>query len=130
MLISRETDYAVRTVLYLAQKGDHTTNVTEVSHAMHIPKSFLAKILQRLRKKNMLVSVRGVNGGFKLAKKPSEISLFDIMESMQGPTTINLCVNDSKKCRLSSTCPVHPVWMEIRQEVEKRLQKQTVAALM
>jgi Rrf2 family protein len=130
MLITRETDYAVRTILYLAYKGDHTTNVTEVAHAMHIPKSFLAKILQRLRKKNILVSTRGVKGGFKLAKKPSEISLFDIMASMQGPAAINLCVIDSKKCKLSSTCSVHPVWVDIRQEVEKRLQKQTIAALM
>jgi Rrf2 family protein len=130
MLVTRETDYAVRTVVYLAREGERTANVSEVAHAMHIPKSFLAKILQRLTKNNILISTRGVKGGFKLAKEPSEISLFDIMMSIQGPATINLCVIDSKKCRLSTTCSVHPVWVDIRQEVEKRLQKQTIAALM
>ncbi len=129
MLITRETDYAVRTVLYLAREGDRIANVTEVAHAMHIPKSFLAKILQRLTKSNILVSSRGVKGGFRLAKKPSEISLLDIMMSIQGKTTINLCVIDSKKCRLSATCSVHPVWVDIRKEVEKRLQKHTIDAL-
>jgi len=130
MLVTRETDYAVRTILYLARELERTANVTEVAHAMHIPKSFLAKIVQRLTKKNMLVSTRGVKGGFRLAKKPSEISLLDIMEAIQGPAKINLCVIDSKKCRLSSHCSVHPVWVDIRKEVEKRLQKQTIAALM
>jgi len=129
MLITRETDYAVRTVIYLAREGDRIANVTEVAHAMHIPKSFLAKILQRLTKNNILVSTRGVKGGFRLARKPTEISLFDIMMSIQGAATINLCVIDSKKCRLSTTCSVHPVWVDIRKEVEKRLQKHTIAAL-
>jgi Rrf2 family protein len=130
MLITRETDYAVRTVLYLAGERDRIANVTEVAHAMHIPKSFLAKILQRLTKNNILISTRGVKGGFRLAKKPSEISLLDIMMSIQGAATINLCVIESKKCRLSTTCSVHPVWVDIRKEVEKRLQKHTIAALM
>jgi Rrf2 family protein len=130
MLITRETDYAVRTVLYLAREVNRIANVTEVAHAMHIPKSFLAKILQRLTKSNILVSSRGVKGGFKLAKKPSEISLLDILMSIQGAATINLCVIDSKKCKLSATCSVHPVWIDIRKEVEKRLQKQTIDALL
>jgi len=130
MLITRETDYAVRTVLYLAGERDRIANVTEVAQAMHIPKSFLAKILQRLTKNNILISTRGVKGGFRLAKKPSEISLLDIMMSIQGAATINLCVIESKKCRLSTTCSVHPVWVDIRKEVEKRLQKHTIAALM
>jgi Rrf2 family protein len=130
MLITRETDYAVRTVLYLAREVNRVANVTEVAHAMHIPKSFLAKILQRLTKSNILVSSRGVKGGFKLAKKPSEISLLDILMSIQGEATINLCVIDSKKCKLSATCSVHPVWVDIRKEVEKRLQKHTIDALL
>ncbi len=130
MLITRETDYAVRTVLYLAREGNRIANVTEVAHAMHIPESFLAKILQRLTKSNILVSSRGVKGGFKLAKKPSEISLLDILMSIQGAATINLCVIDSKKCKLSATCSVHPVWVDIRKEIEKRLQKHTIDALM
>ncbi len=130
MLITRETDYAVRTVLYLAREGNRIANVTEVAHAMHIPKSFLAKILQRLTKSNILISSRGVKGGFKLAKKPSEISLLDILLSIQGEAAINLCVIDSKKCKLSATCSVHPVWVDIRKEVEKRLQKHTIDALM
>jgi Rrf2 family protein len=129
MLVTRETDYAVRTVLYLAREGDRNANVTEIAQAMHIPKSFLAKILQRLVRHHILQSMRGVKGGFMLAKKPSEITLLAIMEAIQGPAGINVCAIDSKRCRMSSTCSVHPVWVEIRKEVERRLNKQTIAKL-
>ncbi len=130
MLVTREADYAVRTVLYLGKNLDRTISVTEIARAMHIPKSFLAKILQRLVRSDILLSTRGVKGGFRLAKRPTEISLLAVMEAIQGPAGINVCAIDSKKCRLSSTCSVHPVWVDIRKEVEKRLQKQTIAGLL
>ena len=129
MLITRETDYAVRTVLYLAKNRDRTANVTEVAHAMRIPKSFLSKVLQRLVRHHILTSIRGVNGGFRLAKKDSEISLLAIMEAIQGPAGINVCAIDSRRCSLSATCVVHPVWVELRQDLEKRLKRQTIHKL-
>jgi Rrf2 family protein len=130
MLVTRETDYAVRTVLYLAREHDRVASVTEVAQAMFIPKSFLAKILQRLVRNGIVQSIRGVKGGFRLAKKPNEITLLAIMEAIQGLAGINVCAVDSKKCRLSSTCAVHPVWVDIRKEVETRLKKQTIATLL
>jgi Rrf2 family protein len=129
MLVTRETDYAVRCVLYLAREKDQVANVTEIAHAMHIPKTFLAKILQRLIRSKIVGSLRGMNGGFLLAKKPADISLLDIMEAIQGPAGINECAVDSKKCQRSSSCAVHPVWVDIRKEVENRLKKETIDKL-
>ncbi|MGE5173087.1 MAG: RrF2 family transcriptional regulator [Betaproteobacteria bacterium] len=129
MLVTREADYAVRTVLYLARDRDHTASAAQVAHAMEIPKSFLAKILQRLVRSHILTSMRGKNGGFRLAKKPSEITLLAILESIQGPAGINICAIDSRRCRLSATCTVHPVWVQIRKDVERRLRKQTIESL-
>ncbi len=130
MLVTRETDYAVRTILYLARDSSRMASVTEVARAMHIPKSFLAKILQRLVRSHILSSMRGVKGGFTLARRPTEISLLDVLESIQGPAGINVCAIDSRRCRFSPTCSVHPVWVEIRKEVERRLRKQTIAKLL
>jgi Rrf2 family protein len=130
MLITRETDYAVRTVLYLARDRDEVASVTEIANAMHIPKSFLAKILQRLVRSGVAESVRGPQGGFRLARRPDEISLLDIMESVQGGAGINVCAVGNRRCRMSAICPVHPVWVEMRRSVEKRLKKQTVAKLL
>jgi Rrf2 family protein len=130
MLITRETDYAIRTVLFLAKGGDRIASVTEISQSMHIPKSFLAKILQRLVLKGLVKSTRGAKGGFQIVGKPSDISLLTIMEAVQGPACINLCAVDGKKCRLSSTCCVHPIWIDMRRDIEKRLQNETIAHLL
>ena len=129
MLVTRKTDYAFRCILYLAQANEQIANVTEVSRMMHIPKTFLAKIFQKLVKAGLVESIRGMNGGFRLAKKPSDISLLDIMDAIQGPLCINVCAVDSRKCKRSATCAVHPVWVELRKDVNKRLQEQTVAQL-
>lgn len=129
MLVTRETDYAVRTVIYLAKEPDRTASATQIAHAMHIPRSFLAKILQRLVRSRILISTRGASGGFMLARDPSELTLLSIMEAIQGPACINLCAVDNKRCKLSSACTVHPIWVELRTEVERRLQKQTIASL-
>jgi len=129
MLVTRETDYAIRTVLFLAQDQDKISSVTEIAKAMHIPKSFLAKIVQRLVKNGILASIRGVAGGFRLAKKPVDISLLAIMEAIQGNTGINICATDKRLCRMSCSCTVHPIWVEIRRDVEKKLLKQTIADL-
>ncbi len=130
MLVTRETDYAVRCVLYLAREKDLVANVTEIAQAMHIPKTFLAKILQRLIRGKIVGSLRGMHGGFTLVKKPIDISLLDIMEAIQGPAGINVCAVDSKKCQRSSSCAVHPVWVDIRKEVERRLKKETIDKLL
>ena len=129
MLVTRETDYAVRTVVYLARAGDRKVSVAEIARAMLIPKTFLAKLLQRLARSHILSSSRGVNGGFKLARHPSHVTLLDIMEAMQGPAGINVCAIDSNRCGLSKTCTVHPVWVDIRKEVEKRLKRVSVSKL-
>jgi Rrf2 family protein len=129
MLITRETDYAVRTVVYLAKDPDRVVSATEIAHAMHIPKSFLAKILQRLVRCGILTSSRGANGGFRLIKKPMEITLLDIVMAFQGPAGINTCAVDKKRCRLSATCAVHPIWVDIRKEVEARLKRETIGKI-
>jgi Rrf2 family protein len=70
-----------------------------------------------------------VSGGFQLARKPSDINLLSILEAVQGPAGINVCAIDSKRCEMSKSCTVHPVWVEVRKEVERRLKRETIAKL-
>jgi Rrf2 family protein len=124
MFVTRQTDYALRCVLYLSRGEDRIASVGEISRAMHVPKSFLAKILQRLVKSEIVTSTRGVRGGFQLAKRPRDISLLDVIEAVQGPTAMNMCSVDRKTCRLSGTCAIHPVWAKLRRDIEERLKKE------
>jgi Rrf2 family protein len=95
---------------------------------MDMPKSFLAKILQKLARANIVKSYRGVKGGFRLARKPKEINLLEVIEAIQGPVVMNICALDKKMCRFSGTCTIHPVWIEVRKQVEKLLRKRSFAS--
>ena len=129
MQITRQTDYAIRCVLYLAREKNRVVMVEEIAREMNIPKSFLAKILQKLTREGILKSFRGVKGGFQVAKNPRQVSLLDVIEAVQGPTAMNKCVVDKRACQLSVHCTVHPVWMELRHKVEQHLKKVTFEKL-
>ena len=123
MEITRETDYAIRCILYLSRKEESIIMADEISREMSVPKSFLAKILQKLAKAGVVTSFRGVKGGFRLAKKPKQITLLDIIEAIEGPAAMNRCALDASLCNFSGTCTVHPVWVKLRKMVEDYLRK-------
>src|SRR5208337_3129433 len=129
MEITRETDYAIRCVLYLCGKREEVTMIGEIASEMEVPRSFLAKILQKLARASLVKSFRGVKGGFQLARLPEELSLLDVMEAIEGEVSMNVCALDQSLCGRSKTCSVHPVWVEITKDFRKILKKYTFARL-
>ena len=124
MRITREGDYGIRSVLYLArQPFKKVSFVNEISEDYKIPRSFLAKILQKLVKAKIVRSYRGVKGGFSLARSPREISVLDVLEAIEGRLSVNLCIADKKKCSFSRNCPVHSVWQTVQSRVTDVLKK-------
>ncbi|MBI5098316.1 MAG: Rrf2 family transcriptional regulator [Nitrospirae bacterium] len=130
MYVTRKADYAIRCVLYLSRHVERVASVEEISGEMSVPRTFLAKILQRLLKTGIVKSIRGVKGGFQLAKKPQDINLLEVIETIQGSSAANICAIDKRLCKLSNTCSVHPVWVEIRGMVEKRLREENFETLL
>jgi Rrf2 family protein len=129
MEITRETDYAIRCVLHLSEAPNNIIMVDEIAKAKSIPKSFLSKILQKLAKANIVKSYRGVKGGFQIANAPREINLLDVINAIEGPVAMNRCAVNKKVCSLSCSCAVHPIWVELRKDVEKKLRKTDFAKL-
>jgi Rrf2 family protein len=127
--ITRKSDYAVRSVLYLSRSEGRAATINEVAKSMMVPKSFLAKIFQHLAKAGIVVSTRGVKGGFQLTRSPKDISLRDVIEAIQGPYLMNVCAIDGEQCGLSDNCSVHPVWVELNQFIRDRLHNETFDVL-
>ncbi|MBI5676745.1 MAG: Rrf2 family transcriptional regulator [Nitrospirae bacterium] len=123
MRITRETDYAIRCILYLSELPDKVAMAGEIAEAMKIPKSFLAKILQKLTRAKIVHSFRGVKGGVRLAKKPEDISLLDVINTIEGDVGMNICAVNEKACDQSKECSVHHIWIEIREAVENILKR-------
>jgi len=124
MQLTREGDYGIRSVLYLArQPYKKISFVTEISEQYKIPRSFLAKILQKLVKAKIVRSYRGVKGGFSLARQAKDISVLDVLEAIEGKMAMNLCLSDKKKCDFSRNCPIHSVWANVQSKVVEVLKK-------
>ncbi|MCX7988285.1 MAG: Rrf2 family transcriptional regulator [Thermodesulfovibrio sp.] len=119
--ITRETDYAIRTVLYLSGKEEYFAKAEDIAKEMEIPKSFLRKILKQLEKAELLHLKRGVSGGIKLLRNPAEITLYDVIVAMEKTLALNRCVINEKICGLMPKCPVHPVWFKIRERLIQAL---------
>ncbi len=130
MQITRQADYAVRAVLYLCERGENTRVATaEIGRVKHIPVTFLAKIVAQLAAAGILHSTRGAHGGVSLGRPPQEISLLDIVETIDGPMLLNECVDDPSVCALGAGCAVHWVWCQAQAELVERLGDTSFAQL-
>jgi Rrf2 family protein len=128
MQITRQADYAIRAVRYLTKLGTRAATST-VAKEMKIPPSFLAKIISQLSIAGLLHTSRGARGGVSLAHDPSEITLLDVVEAIDGPILLNECVGDPANCEFSDDCTMHPIWMEAQEMLVKRLRETTFASL-
>lgn len=126
MRITRQADYATRTIYYLARLGPHQIASTKsIAKAQKIPSTFLAKIISRLAVAGLIHTVRGSRGGVSLARHPSNISLLEVVEAIEGPLLVNECVIDANDCEYSEECPLRPVWSEIQAMLVNRMQNAT-----
>ena len=122
MQITRQADYAIRAVRYLAKQdpGKNVATAT-VAREMQIPPSFLAKIISQLSIAGLLRTSRGARGGVLLARESKDISVLDVVEAIDGPILLNECVGSNKPCVFEDDCLVHPIWLEVQQSLVKRL---------
>ena len=130
MQITRQADYAVRAVLYLARLGQEERAATsQVAQEQHIPPSFLAKIISQLSIAGLLHTSRGARGGVTLAREPKDITLLEVIEAIDGPIMLNECVGVTGTCTFDEECPLRPVWCEAQNELVTRLKNTNFAQL-
>ena len=124
MQLSRKSDYALRAVMHLAglPKGK-LASIGAVAEAQSIPREFLAKILKDMTWAGILVSFQGVTGGYRLARAPKDVTFLDVIEAMDGPIKINLCVTSLKNCEHSKNCTLRPFWLKEQDRLIKVLSK-------
>lgn len=128
-LITRDTDYAMRSLIYIASRKNVITSVTELVKKIKIPRPFLRKLLQRLNKEGILKSSKGPNGGFVLAVEPQKIFLTDLIRIFQGSLKFNECLFKKEPCPKISICPLNKAIGNIEKEAVAELKTITVASL-
>ena len=130
--ISAKARYALRFVLDVAlHAADETPRTGAVIAAeQNISEKFLSRIVIPLREKGVVRSVRGNVGGFRLAKSAEDITLLEIVETMQGPLAVLDCLAPGAECPRLKTCLARRVWKDVNQSFSDTLAKITVASIL
>ncbi len=122
MQITRQADYAVRAIMYLAELAPNEKAATsQIAKEQDIPLSFLAKIIAQLSVAGLLQTMRGARGGVTLARTPKEINLLEVVEAIDGPILLNECVNGGHDCPINS-CVMRKIWRDAQEDLVNRLQ--------
>lgn len=130
VLFSRQCEYAIQGILYLALKPTgEMTSIKELTKRLDIPYHFLAKILQRLAATGLLVSAKGPTGGFALGKPARDITLFDIVQAIDGADFMEKCVLGFPECSGKNPCSVHHIWGGLRDEIYRMLSTKNIAEM-
>ena len=109
--ISRKIDYGLRAMIYLASIPEESVvPFREIARQMDVPEDFLAKILKTLVDQGLVRSTRGPHGGYALARTPNAISFLDVIEAVEGPVALNVCLDCDYACCHSPSCTMVCVW--------------------
>jgi Rrf2 family protein len=128
-IINRDTDYAVKALVYIARNDAGKVTVSGLALETHIPRPFLRKIFQNLNKEGILESSKGKNGGFRLALPPDQIFLTRIIRIFQGSIKLNECLFKEKFCADIRNCPLKKKIDALENHVLAELAATTIGSL-
>ena len=124
MKLSTKGKYGVRAVYEIAKRsGRGPITIKEIADRQGISFSYLEKILHRLGKAGLIESVRGPAGGYLLARKPSELTIGDIVRTLEGPIALSHCLEpgESGECYQADDCVARMVWAKVGAKIEEAL---------
>lgn len=129
-LITRDTDYALRALCYIAKGKKKIVSVSELAEELKIPRPFLRKLLQVLNKKRILKSYKGKGGGFSLEASADKIFLVDLIKIFQGVFELNECLSKKKLCSQIGSCVLRKELNSIENNVFAQLKPISIASLL
>ena len=128
MLLSNGCEYGLRAALYLASL-DHEgyVSIRDISEKLDISFPFLTKVFQKVTRAGLMKSLRGPHGGVALTRRPDEITLYEVVASIDGEDLFTECVMGLPGCGNRKPCPLHHRWSEERGRVERMFKGTTLA---
>ena len=126
------SDYAIRTVMYLAMHPDRCCSAGELEQQMGVPAQYLHKVTSKLKKAGLIQTAQGNGGGYRLCADASTISLYDILSLTEQTLEINGCLVDKDFCsrHATETCPVRRVYCESNKTFHQSLKNISIEHLL
>ncbi|MBN33205.1 MAG: SUF system Fe-S cluster assembly regulator [Rhodospirillaceae bacterium] len=128
--LSRMADYGVVVMTYMAWRHHENHSAHQVAEGTGLSEATVAKLLKMFARENLLGSHRGVHGGYQLNRKPEEITVAQIVEAVEGPIALTLCVdNHPGSCDVQSLCPMRGGWNQINTALRDAFEGVSLAAM-
>ena len=120
MKISTKGRYGLRILIDLAMHDPGKPRMLrDIAESQQISEKYISRLVIDLRRAKLVRSVRGVNGGFHLAKRPDEITLLEVLETMEGPLSVVECVRSPEKCKRQTLCPARSIWTQLNEGIRE-----------
>ena len=131
MIISQTAEYALRAIVHLAAGNDDNPSQTvgQIAEGTRVPAGYLAKVLQNLARSGLIVSQRGLGGGFRLAKPASDTSIYEIIQAVDPIQRINTCPL-GLEAHGTNLCPLHKRLDDAMALIEAQFSATTIAELL
>ncbi|HYB69414.1 MAG TPA: Rrf2 family transcriptional regulator [Candidatus Bathyarchaeia archaeon] len=127
---TKRADYGLMAIHFIASHGeDGVVSAKRIAEEFHIPPERLAKILQRLAKKKLITSHNGPKGGYLLTRRPSEISVGQVVRALEGPVRVVSCMNERDDCPQFARCNLRGPVQKIQTSITHVLDSMTLAEL-
>ena len=121
--------YATRALVCLVRRGEWVRGADVISSCAGVPRPYLVKTLHMLARDGLVVTKRGKSGGYRLARKPEEITLYDVFAAVDGAEVFERCLLGLGKCSSERRCPMHRVWSKQRLRIKRRYRELTLRDL-
>lgn len=124
--VPTKTQYGIRALVHLAMLNGQWAASGEIAKAQRIPAKYLEGILGQLKNAGLVLSERGKNGGYRLAKPASETTMLDIVKALEGEVKPVGCVDDSGLCEQGSYCLPRVFWLGLKTAIDSYLASRTL----
>lgn len=128
--IGKLTDYAMMILAVLARVPEGVQSATTLADSLNLPSTTVSKILKILSEAELVSSVRGAEGGYKLQKSAHEISVAEVIAVMEGDIAMTECCEQIERCTLQTSCSMKSNWLKINKVVQGLLSRLTVVDMM
>ena len=126
--LNRLTDYAVVVLAQMAAQPESLRTAQQIAQDTAVPLPTVAKLLNALARAEVITSLRGAAGGYRLARPAEQVSIFEIVQALEGPIALTACVDGSSdSCEVEALCPMRGNWQRVNQAIQQALQGVTLA---
>jgi Rrf2 family protein len=128
MIFSKATGYGIRALAYLASHSETgLCGLQEIAEHEHIPPVYLRKVLGELRRHRLLRSVKGIHGGYELARPAETITLWEVFRVLEPDPYLDACILGCGQCNPESSCALHEDWQNVRSGLVGLMETKTIS---